>query len=287
MTINVALCTLCLNESEFLAKSYEQHREWPGMVSWVFVEAADPKYAEANPAMVSTEGLSVDQTCPIITSMVNADPRVQLIRHGWMIDANPAQAKTRGRDRYLDVLESVEPDYFVVMDADEFYSREDQARINQLIEQDANRQYLCWRLLQRHIWRPYSICKAPRFELEVIGAYWHVKHVRIFRWQHGIRYRTDHNYPTSALYQPLRHLYEGSKLDPQCIHLGFARGAAEREATNRYYQQRGEGLRDGRASYVTCRRAWEYWKPDKRLPDGAQVLPYEGTIPECFNDISS
>lgn len=285
--MKVALCTLCLNESEFLAKSHEQHRNWPGLVAWIFVEAADPKYAEANPAMVSPEGLSVDQTCPIITSMANADPRVRLIRHGWMTDGNVAQAKTRGRDRYLDVLEAIEPDYFVVLDADEFYSYDDQIKISELIERDVAHRYLSWRLMQRHIWRPHSIRKAPRFELEVKGGYWHIKHVRIFRWQTGIRYRTDHNWPQSALYHPLRNLYEGGLGDPQCIHLGFARGSAEREATNRYYQQRGEGLRDGRESYVTCRRAWEFWKPGKRLPDAAQVLPYEGPIPECFREIGS
>ena len=37
----IALATLALNEMEWLPLLWEQHRAWPGMVRWVFVEAAD------------------------------------------------------------------------------------------------------------------------------------------------------------------------------------------------------------------------------------------------------
>lgn len=285
--MKIALATLCLNEAEFLEKSYAQHSNWPGLVSWVFVEGADRAYAEANPILVSPEGLSVDQTCPIITSLANKDAgRVRLIRHGWMEDAKVDQAKTRGRDRYLDVLEDVKPDFFIVLDADEFYTREDQERINERLAQDVKSDYLCWRFTQRHIWRPHSIRSGPLFNLEVRGGYWAVRHVRVFRWQPGLRYKTDHNYPQSIGYSPLRHVYEGSlnhDQDPHCIHLGFARNAENREATNRYYVQRGEATDNRRSAYVQCRKAWEYWKPNgKKLPQGAHLVSYPGPIPECY-----
>lgn len=286
--MRIALATLCLNEAEFIAKSYEQHKDWPGMISWVFVEGADRAYGNANPGMVSPEGLSVDQTCPIITSLVNQDAgRVRLIRHGWMEDGNPSQAKSRGRDRYLDVLEDIKPDFFVVLDADEFYTREDQDRINALVASDISKKYLCWRFTQRHVWRPYTIRSGPLFNLEVHGGYWGVRHIRVFRWQSGLRYKIDHNYPQSTGYHPLRHIYDGStdhRIDPCCVHLGFARNAQNREATNKYYIQRGEEGHPRRNRYVRCRRAWEYWKPNgKKLPDGAYVTQYSGSIPECFN----
>jgi glycosyltransferase involved in cell wall biosynthesis len=286
--MRIALATICLNESEFIAKSYEQHSDWPGLISWVFVEGADRAYARANPGMVSHDGLSTDQTCPIITSLSNKDAgRIKLVRHGWMEDGNPSQAKTRGRDRYLDVFETVQPDFFVVLDADEFYTREDQLRINRLLEADTKKEYLCWRLTQRHVWRPHSIRSQPLFNLEANGGYWAVRHIRIFRWQSGLRYKLDHNYPQSASYRPLRHIYDGStdhSQDPHCVHLGFARSAQQREATNRYYVERGESNDGKRSRYVQCRTAWERWKPNgKRLPNGAYITDYSGPIPECFN----
>src|SRR4051794_7463634 len=38
--MSVLLATLCINEMEWLPRLYEQHKDWPGMAGWVFVEAA-------------------------------------------------------------------------------------------------------------------------------------------------------------------------------------------------------------------------------------------------------
>lgn len=284
--MRVALATLCLNESEFLAKSYEQHKDWPGLVAWVFVEGADRHYGDANPSLVDAGGLSVDGTTKIIHDLAEEDRRLRYVMQGWMQDGNPTQSKTIGREKYLAAFEDVKPDVFVVLDADEFYTREDQLRINELLAQDTKGEYLCWRFTQRHVWRPHTIRSGPQFNLEVQGGYWAVRHVRVFRWQSGLRYKLDHNYPQSATYRPLRHIYDGStehRKDPHCIHLGFARSAESREATNRYYVARGESSDHKRFRYVECRKAWEYWKPNgKRLPHGAYVINYNGPVPECF-----
>lgn len=279
--MRIALATLCLNEQEFLEQSYAQHKDWPGLCSWAFVEGADRKYGEASPSLVSFDGLSVDNTSDILKRLAKADERVTYVPYGWMEDVNSAQNKTKGRDRYLDVFENVSPDFFIVLDADEFYTREDQQAINELL-QATQEHYLCWRLTQRHIWSPPSLRGRDKFGLEVVGGYWAVRHVRVFRWRSGIRYQIDHNWPMSRYYRPLKHCYDGSTTDPQCIHLGFARSLKERVATNRYYKQRGEGRNDGRHRYVSCRGAWEGWRHGSILPYGAQVIRYSGPIPECY-----
>lgn len=281
-SLRISLCTLCLNEGEFLEKSYAQHKDWPGLVSWHFVEGADKKYGEAAPDMVTEDGLSVDRTGEILDDLCAADIRVTYNPYGWMFDANEAQAKTKGRDRYLDRLEKVRPDVFLVLDADEFYTHEDQRKINNLIERTYDN-YLCWRLTQRHVWHPPYFNKGEMsFQREVIGGYWDVRHVRIFKWRAGLRYRTDHNWPIVRGYYPTHHLYDGELADPVCIHLGFARNARERVATNNYYKQRGEGRGDGRQRYVSCRAAWETWRPGRKLPNAARVVAYTGPIPECY-----
>lgn len=278
--MRVALATLALNEEEFLSYNYAQHREWPGMVSWVFVEGADRKYAEANPSLVTERGLSTDGTTDYLQAVAREDGRVRHLPYGWMEDSNVALSKTKGRDRYLEVFEDVRPDIFVVIDADEFYTREDQERINAIAR--VRKDYLCWRFSQRHLWRPPSLIGDNRFRFEVHGGYWSVPHVRVFRWQTGIRYRVDHNWPQSHQYRPLRRLYNGSATDPYCIHLGFTREGPARAATHRYYEARGEGAGDGRQRYVSCRAAWETWKPGVRLPNGVQITTYNGAKPEVY-----
>ena len=47
--MRIVLATLLLNEMEWLPKLYEQHKDWPGLCGWVFVEAADRVYANVNP----------------------------------------------------------------------------------------------------------------------------------------------------------------------------------------------------------------------------------------------
>ncbi len=58
--MKVCLCTLILNEMEWLPRFWVQHQRWPGLVRHIFVEAADAVYATANPDMVSADGLSID-----------------------------------------------------------------------------------------------------------------------------------------------------------------------------------------------------------------------------------
>lgn len=278
--MKVALATLCLNEEEFLSANWYQHRNWPGLVSWVFVEGADRKYAEASPELVTPEGLSTDKTSLLLESLSKIDSRVNYIPYGWMIDANEAQAKTKGRDRYLAVFEEVKPDIFVVIDGDEFYTREDQERINWIASRDS--EHLSWRFTQRHLWKPPALPGDNRFRYEVIGGYWAVPHVRVFRWVPELRYAVNHNWPQTEGYDPIRRLYNGIAGDPQCVHLGFTKEGHARIATHRYYEARGEGRTDHRSRYVTCRRAWETWQPGESLPDGAKIIPYTGPKPEAY-----
>lgn len=288
--MKIALCSLVLNEQEFLLRSYNQHIGWPGLAAWIFIEGADKEYAKASPGKVTEHGLSTDETRGMLERCSGLDSRVKYERLGWMKGPR-ASSKSTGRNRYLDLLEEVQPDIFIVLDADEFYTWRDQRRIIDLVQ--LYPQFLSFRLPQRHIWRPPSIkdhwmlspAQKGLFEYEVRGGYWDVPHVRVFRWQTGLRYKLNHNVPEARDYNAAKYMYRGSMYDPndpQCIHLGFARQGEERLATNRYYQQRGEGIADGRQMYVDCRVAWENWQPGGKLPHGAEVVCYNGEIPEVY-----
>ncbi len=291
--MKIQICSLLLNESEWLLKNYQQHKDWPGLVSWVFVHGADVTYGEANPDVVTSEGLSVDGTKDILDEIARTDERVTVIHHGWMSHPDRAQAKCVGRNRYLEVAGKIRPDFLIIADLDEFYTRENQSRINLLMQDRYNRPFNGLVFKQRHLWYPpmsFYNGLTNIFSREVIGGYWAIPHCRVWRYLPGMRYTNNHNTPEDhrgISFKPYLKRYD--KLPPppfgdwpQCIHMGYASSSGVRMAKHRYYEARGEGQGDGRQSYINCRRAWEVWQEGFPLPHGARVVAYDGPIPECF-----
>lgn len=308
---SIVLCTLVLNEIEWIDKLYQQHHQWKGMVRWIFVESADRVYAECSPDMVSADGLSTDGTTQFLESLSSKDERVIHVKHGFCggADKPKDQGKCEARNRYLELCEDIKPDYVIVCDADEFYTYASQSLINNALVTSlpSKRKRPSIRLKQRHVWYPPFLqedsnrkwCESTGYRMfshEVIGGYWKVPHCRIWGWEQGMRYVRNHNWPedTKSIFlidKPFslhvdRVLTKGPV--PQCIHLGFAASIKSRQAKHKYYQERGEGketnqmIRARRQSYVSCREAWENWQPGDVLPYGAQVIEYKGFVPEVF-----
>lgn len=282
------LATLCLNEMEWLPRLYEQHKDWPDLVGWVFVEAADPIYAAANPDRVSPDGLSVDGTTDYLR-FLETDPRVTVVRHGWTRHRKINQNKCQARQQYLTESDRIRPEFIMVLDADEFYSRDSQCQINDRFQSLLPKaKHRGFRFRQRHIWRPPSVADQPLFQSEVVGAYWDIPHTRGWRWQSGLRYDQNHNWPNDRHGNNLgerSYVYCDDLINPNginCTHLGFASSLQSRVAKHQYYIDRGEGRSDRRQMYVDCRRAFELWQPNQPLPHGAKVVPYAGEIPEVF-----
>lgn len=282
----ILIGTLCLNEMEWLPRLYEQHKDWPGLVRWVFVESADRVYAEANPDLVSPAGLSVDGTSEFLRDLATRDPRVTYIPFGVSSHRWASQGKCKARNEYLRVANelSPSPSFVFVLDADEFYTREDQRRVVEVMA-NSHQWYTAFRFRQREIWRPASIADQPLLQFEVVGGFWEMVHTRGWRFVRGMRYRNNHNYPENTRCISLAHpmVRAEDKLDkPHCVHLAFASLARMRAAKNAYYVARGEGKADRRGAYVEARAAFETWQPGDVLPGGAEVVPYTGPVPEVF-----
>lgn len=277
--MKIMLATLILNEMQWIESLYNQHKDWPDLVSWIFVEATDRMFAQANPNLVSAHFLSIDGTTDFLSCLAEKDNRVRHIPFGLSTHHDPAQCKIPARQAYLDAADLVRPDAIIVLDADEFYTRHDQAEINRLIEKmkRSRPDYNGFRFRQRHLWRPQSIATSPLTSQEVIGGYWAIPHTRVWLWRLGMRY-ANHNTPADSKVIYL----ETTSGMPQCVHTGFASGLMSRAAKHRYYVARGEGRQDQRQMYVDCRAAFETWKPGDKLPHGASVIPYNGPIPEVL-----
>jgi hypothetical protein len=318
--MRVMLATICLNEMEWLPRLYEQHKDWPGLAGWVFVEGSDPVYQKTNPDRVSRLGLSVDGTTEYLESIRVPDSKLFIFQYGSTPLAGD-QGKCYLRNKYLSSADILKPDIIVQLDADEFYTKQDQERINRLaaahlVEGDHCRSL---RFLQRHIWRPpsvevkYTVSAAVRnpigmtveqimghakttetphlFSQEVVGGYWSVPHTRVWKYLPGMHHIRNHNWPEVSGEFLTDRVMRGELMDqtsmPQCVHLGYASSPGCRKAKHEYYKARGEGSEGGRLGrkrtmYVECRESYENWRPGDKLPSGAEVIRYNGPIPEVF-----
>lgn len=279
--MKIALCTLVLNEIQWLQKLYDQHRSWPDLVQWVFVESADVSYAAVNPEMVTAEGLSTDGTTEFLSDLAAKDPTITHIKHGFCRTDDLTQSKCEARNRYLEALELVRPDYFVVLDADEFYPEQMQKKVNSLISKQMGNSF-CF--THREIWHPPFMQSVPDslFHYEVTGGFWSIPYCRVWRWYSGLNY-LNHNTPSlngRGLDQRMNRMLDPSY--PYMVHMGFASRLKNRAAKNRYYEYRGEARDRQRSWYCQSRAVFETWTPETVMPRGAKVVPYTGLIPECF-----
>lgn len=281
--MSVVLGTLCLNEMEWLPRLYEQHKKWPTLRKWVFVESADKVYADTNPDRVNHLGLSVDGTSEYLADLANRDPRIVYIPYGISEHAtDPAQNKCKARQCYLDVANEIAPDAVIVVDADEFYPKQFQQDILDLMNREPR--YTGYALTHREIWHPECLSQYGVFDYEVVGGFWNVLYCRVWRWMPELHYVSDHNTPEGrrgALTKRLRRPVPG---DPYFVHMGFTSQAANRKAKHEYYIARGEGRTDHRQMYVDSRAAYHTWDPvdSPTLPAGAKVIRYNGIIPEAL-----
>ncbi len=280
--MSVVIGTLCLNEMEWLPKLYKQHKDWPLMRKWVFVESADRMYAQANPEMVNEAGLSIDGTSEYLRQLAKDDDRVMYLPHGFSSHDNPALGKCESRQRYLDVANELKPTFVLALDADEFYIKTDQAKMAPLFKRFNNKSGFI--LQYRNIWRPESIIHEPLFQWEIVGEFWKVFVCKFWRWYPGISYLGNHNSPTYDGKLMNRNLLrlDSRKYFPQFIHMGFTSITKNRTAKNRYYVERGEGSTDHRGKYVQSRASFEGWQPGDALSNNDRIIRYNGPIPEVF-----
>lgn len=287
--MSVMLATLALNEIQWLDFLYRQHRNFPSMGKWVFVESADRVYAETNPEMVTDKGLSVDGTSEFLADLAKKDERVVYIPLGFSKHDDPAQGKVASRNAYLEVADRVKPKFLFILDGDEFLTHKHQEQVVRMMGA-APRHCNAFMFGLRSIWRPPSIAHEPLFKYEAVGCLWSVPICRGWRWIEGMRYTSNHNTPstpdgTLLLTRTTTSNFTKWANVPETIHLGFTSSLKTRESKHRYYTARGEGVNDNRGRYVECRRFFETYQPGDEPPHGAKIVGYTGPVPEIFQEV--
>jgi tetratricopeptide (TPR) repeat protein len=272
LNVKVTFATILLNEEEYIEKNLKQHYQLCD--EWIIVEGACRGYPTHR---VTKEGLSSDRTASIIQNFPDPEQKIRLIQHGWT-EAAGEDAKSEIRNRYAELAQE---GILVVIDADEFYRQDD---LHKIIEIVAQEEYNCCRLPQLHLWKG--------MDQIIVGGYWDTSHNRIYSWNQGLRYRSNHNHPeteSGELWHESdnykrnhRQLIEvdGGYIHPSpcCFHFGFAKSPENMRDKTDYYIGRGEDVT--RPQTISCREAWF----SGIIPDECKLLPWKGGLPDIFEE---
>jgi glycosyltransferase involved in cell wall biosynthesis len=264
--MNISVGMIVLNEEEFIEKNLKQHYQWSGLNvhQIIIVEGAVKLFPTRN---ITSDGLSTDKTAQIIQDFPDPENKITFVQGYW-------QDKSHQRNEYAKrILDTT--DYLLVIDADEFYSKTQQKNILYFLENNR-----CgWHSIlfpQIHLWKS--------FNKQVVGGYWAVPHLRLYKWQPNFHYEQNHN-EIIGLDGHNYNVRDSGFIDTNeihCIHFGFARSEKFVRDKQDFYYNRGE--KTTRPMYSDCREIWFNWKPGDLLPHDAKVIPYKGEIPEVFED---
>jgi hypothetical protein len=266
---DIAFGTILLNEQRYIFDNLIQHYEFCDQ--WILVEGACLGYPERK---VSKGGLSLDKTADLIKCFPDPRGKIIYIQYGWTKKSGE-DAKSELRNKYLELSNS---GTLVVIDADEFYTKEDLIKgVNQL----KDKEIYAVTLPQVHYWK-----NIGKF---ITGAYYDISHTRIYRNLRGMKYIRNHNFPELSgkfltemghfkFKRTLETMTNGKVTykEPKCHHMGFAKDEDDMKDKSEYYVNRGE--MQTRSLTTQSRAAWF----DDNLPDKCQVREWGGEIPQSL-----
>ena len=268
---SIAIGTILLNEQKFIGLSLYQHYNLCD--KWVLVEGTCLGYPTRK---VTEKGFSKDLTQQIIEIFPDPESKIRYIKYGWT-KCGGEDAKSELRNEYLKYIQE---DFLLVLDADEFYFKED--LISALKEFDNPNTYGIT-LPQVHFWKDTT--------QYITGEYYDISHTRIYRNIIGMKYVKNHNFPElnkKFIHEKGHIKYQRTQLkqndgfcykEPCCFHMGFAKDYDDMKDKSDYYVNRGE--KETRKSTTASRAGWF----DDELPEKCRVKKWSGKIPKVLKGI--
>lgn len=266
---NISFGTILLNEQKFIGSNLCQHYDLCD--EWILVEGACKGYPERK---VSKSGLSLDNTELIINLFPDPLAKITYIQYGWT-KATGEDAKSELRNEYA---KRISGEYLVVIDADEFYQKNDLNIAIETLKNDKKKFAIV--LPQVHFWKTTNAF--------ITGEYYDISHTRIYRIIPGMKYVKNHNFPEingkfvhqMGQFKYPRKVIEIEKYSgaynydgPKCFHMGFAKDFEDMKDKTEYYVNRGEDKT--RILTTNSRAAWF----NGHLPEKCRVRDWGGEIP--------
>lgn len=240
----LVLFTLLKDYQLWLSELLEQHRDFPNVIRWVFVER------------VPEEGrFSISQKL-IREELRRLDSRVSYLQSLDDPYDEPKEQIRKAKNLALDEVELTamthHVKYIYQLNPDEFLTRYDQMGVVDALRR-ACAKYLCCLFRHRHIYRPNAWCEQGIFKKEIGGRpSGSLLQLRAFKYVKGMRYTTSHFWPSTPggiLYTNRLKRYDTRGNTPEIINLSHV--------------DRGELL-------------------EESLPRSETVIPYTGSVPEVF-----
>lgn len=260
--------TILLNEQKFIGLSLYQHYTFCD--NWILVEGTCLGYPTRK---VTENGFSKDFSSNIIEIFPDPNDKLKYVKHGWT-SANGEDAKSELRNEYLKYTQE---DFLVVLDADEFYIKDD---LIEVFKKFDNPKLYGITLPQVHFWK--------NTQSYITGEYYDISHTRIYRNINGMKYIQNHNFPEingEFVHKKGHFKYKRTQIEkkdrftfeePCCYHMGFAKDYDDMKDKSDYYVNRGEDTT--RQSTTESRAAWF----NGELPEKCRVKKWCGPLPEVL-----
>lgn len=268
---SIAFGTILLNEQKFIAKSLFHHYDF--FDKWVLVEGTCLGYPTRK---VTDLGFSKDLTSKMIKVFPDPKNKIMYIPYGWTVQEGE-DAKSELRNRYLRYIDE---DYLVVIDADEFYLKND---LVEAFSKFGDKNIYGITLPQVHFWK-----STKQY---ITGEYYDISHTRLYKNIVGMKYIHNHNFPEingKYIHELGHYKYKRTQIkkgegyifeEPKCFHMGFAKDYDDMKDKSDYYVNRGED--ETRKTTTASRAAWF----TDELPDKCRVKQWSGELPEVLKEV--
>ena len=233
---------IALNEEEYIEYSLKNIYDTADEI--IIVEGSTKLWREANPDTVKSDGSSIDKTAEIIKNFPDPENKITLIQGKW-------EDKLEMRNQYM---QKAKGDYIWLVDADEFYKKEDQKKLRKFLIENPDVEEVRWPF--RNFWHGFNIiCKGSL--AATAQRLWKNLNCKLSR----------HDTVVKLNNVPLKVVHNN---DICCYHYGYVKSKQNMRAKTNFYKlryQTTKGLYSKEYEDVLeFLESWFNWNSEHKLP---------------------
>ena len=257
----IAACYIVFNEEEFIRESILSIYDF---VHKIIIVEGSTKY---NRQYAKPDGSSSDKTVEKIKSIKDRQNKILLIQGKW-------EDKTSMRNKYCEYLSGY--DYAFIIDGDEVWSKEDLAKVEQLMFSEPNVQAFSFNMLE--FWKDLSHISRGVWE-KFLGR------KTLIKLDKGLSYK-DHLTPIDKNGNVIR-----SKLHPEIKFFHYNYVKSDEKIRQKFEYYRNKGTPGFNLNKNWFEQVWKEWDKDPLKVEailgthpfgGGYSIIYEGDHPEVM-----
>lgn len=257
---SISVCTICLNESEYIEYALHNPIRCSAVSEIIIVEGAVKNASH----MANAGGHSIDNTVSIIKKLEKKHEKVKVFMKDSLWNS-----KIEMRNKCIDLMTG---EILFFIDADEIYHLEDLYKLSEIADNEP--EIILFLIKHLHFWK--------NFRQITVGSMWDSFLFRCCRIDKSLGFRHRHHHATlmdknKRKVWVLDPFYKTHTIDTKinCYHFGPVKKPSNVLGKLEYYRRRGQKVKD----------TYSNWKPGQETQwtnSGGTVKPFKGRLPEIM-----